>query len=198
MTIDSESDASPRDEPVPRREVEALLAEHISELHAFVRLRSGRFLREVESPSDLVQSVCGEILQHRERFRFPGRDEFRRWLYTTAARKISNRLEYHRAQKRDPARAQPFETSDDLGAVLTSYHAFCAPSAPLRTEEEVRRIEAAFDELPDPHREVITLHRVAGLPIETVAERLGRTPAATRTLLWRALARLAELLERET
>jgi RNA polymerase sigma factor (sigma-70 family) len=182
--------------PAGRAAVEALLAEHVSELHAFVRLRSGRLLRSLEAPSDLVQSVCREILQHHERFRFPDRDGFRHWLFTTAARKIANRLEHHRAQKRDVARAVPLEDVGEVGDVLASYSTFCSPSARLRTEDEVRRIEAAFDELPDDYRDVIALHRVAGLPIEVVAERLERSPAAARMLLFRALARFAEVLNR--
>ena len=40
-------------------------------------------LRAMESTSDIVQSVCREILQHKDRFQYPGEDGFRRWLYTT-------------------------------------------------------------------------------------------------------------------
>ena len=52
-----------------------------------------------------------------------------------------------------------------------------------------------FGELPDDQREVILLARVVGLPHAIVAQEMGRTPAATRTLLSRALARLATRLE---
>jgi RNA polymerase sigma-70 factor (ECF subfamily) len=180
-----------------RRAVEDLLAEHQSQLRAFIRLRSGPMLRALESPSDLAQSVCREILQHHERLRTSESEGLRHWLYTTAARKIANRVEHWRAQKRDAGRVVPLETGEDMAETLHSYGAFCSPSANLRTLEEVQRIEAAFDALPEDYRDVITLHRVAGLSIEEVALRLDRSPGATRMLLFRALARLAELLDED-
>jgi RNA polymerase sigma factor (sigma-70 family) len=183
-----------RDDAAPRP-VEQLLDEHATELRAFVRLRSGDMLRSMESTQDLVQSVCREILQHRERFRFPDKDGFRQWLYTMAARKIANRVEYYRAQKRDVGRAAHIEAEEDLGDVLACYRSFCTPTGVLRTREEVRRIESAFERLPEHYREVITLTRIAGLPLTAVAEQMKRTEASTRMLQFRALAKLAELLE---
>ena len=61
--------------------------------------------------------------------------------------------------------------------------------------EELERIESAFDRLPEEYREVITLARIAGLSRAEIAERMGRREGAVRTLLSRALARLAELLD---
>lgn len=179
-----------------RKVVEEFLAEHHSQLLAFIRLRSGSMLRSRESPADLAQSVCREILQHQDRLRSPERAGFRHWLYTTAARKISNRVEHWRAQKRDVGRVVPLDDGGELGEMLRCYGSFYSPSAQMRTQEEMERIERAFDELPEDYRDVITLHRVAGLSIEEVAERLERSVGATRMLLFRALAQLAEILER--
>lgn len=181
--------------PKPPKDVERLLAEHATELHAFVRLRSGEMLRSMESTADLVQSVCREILQHRERFQHPDRDGFRQWLYTMASRKIANRVEHYRALKRDARRNVPLEDDEQMGEVLACYRSFCTPTGALRTREEVSRIERAFEELPEHYREVITLSRIAKLPPAQVAERMQRTEASTRMLLFRALAKLAELLE---
>lgn len=177
------------------RAVEDLLAEHATQLHAFVRLRSGAMLRSLESTNDLVQSVCREVLQHRERFRHPDDGGFRVWLYTMAARKIANRVEYWRAQKRDAGRAVPLGEAEDAASLLASYQTFCTPTAALRTQEELSRIEAAFESLPEHYREVITLSRVAGLSPAEVASHMDRTEASTRMLLFRALAQLAELLD---
>ncbi len=47
--------------------IEALLAEHLPGLRAYVRLRMGPDLRAKESASDLVQSACCEILEHSDR-----------------------------------------------------------------------------------------------------------------------------------
>jgi RNA polymerase sigma-70 factor (subfamily 1) len=195
MTQSRKPGDAPRDgDPV---QVEQLLSEHTATLRAFVRLRSGAMLRSMESTADIVQSVCREILQHRERFRHGDKDGFRQWLYTMAARKISNRVAYYRARKRDGQRVVPLESGEDAGDLLECYRSFCTPTGALRTREEVRRIEAAFESLPEHYREVITLTRIAGLPPAQVAERMNRTEGSTRMLLFRALARLAELLEED-
>jgi type IV pilus assembly protein PilW len=76
--------------------------------------------------------------------------------------------------------------------LLDCYRTFCTPSGVLQAREEVERIEAAFDALPDDYREVITLSRIVGLSHAEIAERSGRSEGATRTLLYRALGRLAE------
>jgi RNA polymerase sigma factor (sigma-70 family) len=178
--------------------MEELLRQHLPELRAYVRLRVGREIREMESASDIVQSVCREILQHRERFRFPGVDGFRRWLYTTALRKLSKRARTYRAVKRDAAHV-PYEEGQDGAAardLLAGYRSFCTPSRAAQAREEVARIEAAFDQLPDDYREVITMARILGMPHAAIAEQTGRSEGATRMLLYRALERLSEVLER--
>lgn len=193
----SEAQQEPQGElPLADQVLGQLLEQHAGGLRAFVRLRSGPMLRSLESTSDLVQSVCREVLLHRDRFRFPDQDGFRHWLYTMAARKIANRVEYWHAQKRDVGRLAAVEEAPDLGDVLRCYRSFCSPTGELRTAEEIARIEGAFSQLPEHYREVITLSRIAGLSNEAVARELGRSEDSVRMLLFRALARLALLLER--
>ncbi|MFT5051451.1 MAG: RNA polymerase sigma-70 factor (ECF subfamily) [Chlamydiales bacterium] len=175
--------------------VDDLLNAHMPDLRTFVRLRAGAFLRDHESSSDLVQSVCREILTQRERFQYPGQEGFRRWLYTTVMRKISKRAEHHRAQCRDVRRNDPLGDEGHGGALLDSYRRFGSPSAGMRASEEMARIEAVFDRLPEDYREVVTLARIAGLPHREIAERMGRSEGSVRMLLFRALEQLFELLE---
>ena len=61
--------------------------------------------------------------------------------------------------------------------------------------EELEHLASAFAALPPDWREVILLARVRGLSHAEIARTLGRTESATRTLLSRALARLATELE---
>jgi RNA polymerase sigma factor (sigma-70 family) len=186
-------------QPDPERQVEDLLEEHLPALRSFVRLRLGRELRALESSSDLVQSVCREILQHRERFRHGSEEGFRRWLYTSALRKLSNRAAYHRAAKRDGGARVPLEDdsqspgSDDL---LACYGSLCTPSGALSRREEVERIEAAFDALEEGERELIALARIARVPQAEIAQELGISPRAVSMRLYRALERLSAELAR--
>jgi RNA polymerase sigma-70 factor (ECF subfamily) len=175
--------------------LEELLDEHLPGLRGFVRLHVGAELRAREETTDLVQSVCREILLHRERFRYPGENGFKRWLYATALRKIRNRADYWRAEKRAGEHEVHLDASDGEGQLLACYRAFRTPSAEIAGREEIARIEATFDRLSSDHREVITLSKIAGLPRAEVAAQMGRSEDAVSMLLYRALGRLAELLD---
>ncbi len=176
--------------------VEALLARHLPGLRAYVRLRMGPELRAKESASDLVQSTCCEILQHMDRYRHRGADNFRHWLFTTALRKVKNRLAYYHAGKRNVALevGEPRDPRRDE-SLAALYQTLSTPSRRLMRRERIEQLEAAFDNLPEAYREVILLSRIVGLPHEEVARATGRTAQATRSLLHRALAKLAENLE---
>jgi RNA polymerase sigma-70 factor (ECF subfamily) len=176
---------------------ESLLCRHLPALRAFIRLRSDRRLRDRESVSDLVQSVCREVLQDLPDFAVASDAAFRHWLYTSALRKILDRKKYWGTEKRDPRREQSLDaagpaTRDEL--LLQTYRGIGTPSRHASLREEVERLEAAFDELPDDYREVLTLAKVVGLSHREIAERLGRSEEAARQLLSRARARLARLL----
>jgi RNA polymerase sigma factor (sigma-70 family) len=147
-----------------------------------------------EEDEDLVQSVCVEILRDADDFEYRGLPSFKRWLYLNALRKIRDRARFHGRQRRDVQRevAMPTEPQDysGFGSLLT-------PSRAAIQAEEVARLERAFDELSDEHREVITLSRIVGLSHEEIAQEMQRSPGATRVLLHRALARLGSLLTRD-
>jgi RNA polymerase sigma-70 factor (ECF subfamily) len=185
--------------------VEALLHEHLPELHAFVRLRAGQLIRAHESCADIVQSVCREILQNAARFRHPGQAAFKQWLFRTALRKLSNRRDYYLAEKRNVLREVPIRGAGDSGGdeqdggvaesrLLDAYRRFTRPSHRALVHDEIRRIESAFDELSEEEQEVITLAHLAGLSRAEIAEQMGRSPGAVRVLLHRALAKLVDLL----
>ena len=171
-----------------------LLDRHLPALRGFVRLRMGHTLRAKESVSDVVQSVCREILSNVDRFEHPAPEAFRQWLYATTQRKLSHRVDYYDAQKREAARELTDGEARDR-ALAALYQSFCTPSRQLVTREEIERIEAAFDALPEDYREVILLSRVVGLSRRAVAEQMERSEDQVRGLLSRALARLAVTLD---
>lgn len=176
--------------------LDALLEAHLGDLRAFVRLRIGPELRAREASSDLVQSVCREILQKGESFRHPGDAAFRRWLFTTALRKIADRADHWRAEKRDGGREEPWPTHGGDAELAPRYRAFSSPSQHAIAREELERVESAFEQLSEEQREVVTLAQVAGLSRAEIALHMGRSEGAVRVLLHRALARLTELLAR--
>lgn len=172
-----------------------LLQRHLPGLRAFVRLHSGPFLRAREESTDLVQSICLRILRTADRFEHGDETAFRRWLFATALRTVQNKHRFHLAAKRDGGLQSPSAPgSRDGRDLLDLYASFCTPSQVLVAREEVRRIEAAFDELSPEQREVILLARVLGLSRASIGEQMGRSEGAVRMLLSRALARLTEIL----
>jgi RNA polymerase sigma-70 factor (ECF subfamily) len=168
-----------------------MLEAYLPQLRGFVRLRMGPELRAKESASDLVQSTCREVLGHLDRFQHGGEVQFRRWLFTTALRKIKNKLAFYRASNREQGRevAAP-GSSDNLGALAGVYGGMSTPSAEVMAREQIERLELAFDGLSEDHRKVITLARIVGLPHKDIAAEMGRSESATRMLLFRALGQL--------
>ena len=167
-----------------------LLERHLPGLRAFVRARLGPELRAAESASDLVQSTC------RERFRHPSPGAFRSWLFTTAARKVSERLRRAHAQKRDGEVARAGESSQvGESRLLAVYGRFSSPSHRAAVADEVARVERALDRLSEEQREVILLAHVVELSRAEIAAELQKSELAVRSILHRALARMAAELD---
>ncbi len=184
----------PSADPPPA--IEALLERHLPALRAFVRLRTAKAIRDRESQSDLLQSICRELLEGEARFDYQGEAQFRNWLYTAALRKLTERDRYHRAQARDVAREVRMQAgADSAAAVVDLYATVTTPSVHAASAEEMARIEAAFERLPEQQREVITLARIVGLPHKDIATQLGLSEANCRQLLRRGLVRLETILD---
>jgi len=176
---------------------EALLQRHLAELNAFVRLRVGPGIRSRESSLDIAQSVCREVLGDLERFEYRGEGSFRNWLLLRAEHKIRDRGRFWSREKRTARREVALHGSEEEErSVLEQLRSFFTPSRDAVAREELEGLERSFAELPEDYRRVIVLSRVVGLTHEEVAREMERSPNATRTLLSRALARLAVAIER--
>ena len=174
-----------------RASIDALLAEHLPELRAFVSERADRLVLTKESRSDLVQSVCREVVEHAARFQHREDGAFVQWLRRTAERKIIDRYRYYTAGKRDALReagAADSAAGDELhdGGARPSQNAVAA--------EQAERLQRALEALPAHYREVIRLARLEDLPLAEVATRLGRSEDSVRNLLFRALGALSDTL----
>lgn len=176
-----------------RGALEKLLEHHLPALRAYVRLRAGKAVRQHESSSDLVQSVCREVLEHASRFRHPSESAFRRWLFTTALRKILDKRNFHEADKRDARRALAGGDTAQQ-ALMEAYGNIATPSQGAVVHEELERIEAAMDELSEEQREVVTLAHIVGLSRAEIGQQIGKSEGSVRMILHRALSRLAVLL----
>jgi RNA polymerase sigma-70 factor (ECF subfamily) len=178
----------------PEREspdVDTLLLQHLPRLRAFVRVHTNATVRNHESCSDLVQSVCREVLAGAAAFRYQGDGPFRAWLFRTALNKILERTRHLTAQKRD-VRRETTQSAIDYGSLPG-----LDPSASqLAAASELgERMERAFDGLSDDHRQVIALSRIVGLSHAEIAAEMGRAEGAVRVLLSRALVAFTAALD---
>jgi RNA polymerase sigma-70 factor, ECF subfamily len=175
-----------------RTAVEQLLVRNLPNLEAFVRLRMGPVLRSLMTAPDLVQSVCREALEDLGGFEFRGEAPFRHWLFVRAENKLREKHRFHHAEKRDQRKEGPLP---DATTALAAYQSLVTPSKDLEVKEAMRRVEAAFDQLPDDYREAITLHKLCGLSHAEIAERLHKSEGAVRNLVYRGISRLALLVD---
>ncbi len=179
-----------------REALESLLVHYLPQVRAFVRLRSDATLRARESSSDLVQSVCREVLRHGERFTHPDEEGFRRWLFTTALRKVRDHRDFHLAARRDARRELKNLEPTAERALLEAYSGVLTPSRAAVAREELERVERAMDNLSDEQREVLTMSRIAGQSHAAIAAHLDKSEGAVRMILHRALAKLVTDVER--
>src|SRR5687768_8375075 len=150
--------------------VATLLQRHLPALRAFVRLKAGPSLLAKESCSDLAQSVCRDVLENADRFRFGGEAEFRKWLFTTAMRKIADRAEHWRAGKRAANRERGGLDEEEL----QGFAGIWTPSGQAAAREELQRVETAFGNLAPEKQEVILMARLMGLSHAQIAQELGK------------------------
>lgn len=182
-------DAAKRREPGA---VEQLLVRNLPGLEAFVRLRMGPVLRGLMTAPDLVQSVCREALEDMGDFEFRGEAPFRHWLFVRAENKLREKHRFHHAEKRDRQKEMALP---DATTAMAAYRTVVTPSRDLEVKEAMRRVEAAFDQLPEDYREAITLHKLCGLSHAEIAERMQKSEGAVRNLVYRGISRLALLVD---
>ncbi len=178
------------------RPLSELLVHYLPDLRLFVRAQIGAKLRARESNSDLVQSVCREVLGKLENFEYRGEAAFRSWLFRAAAHKVIDRAQYHEAEKRNPAREELPEpvTNPTEPLAFDVGHDF-SPSRVAMSKEELTQLEAGLHSLQTDYREAILLAKIVGLSYAEIAEHMNRSPGAARNLVYRGMAQLSLLLE---
>jgi RNA polymerase sigma factor (sigma-70 family) len=174
-----------------------LLAHYLPRLRAFVRARVGARLRRQESDSDIVQSVCRELIEERGRVDFETETAFRAWLFTAAMNKIRGKARYWDREKRAVDNLESLGADRDLDDLTQGYSGMFTPSRVIQAQEQLERLEAALEMLPEDEREAIALARIARLPHAEIAKRMDRSVGAVRQLLGRALRRLGEHLKND-
>ena len=176
--------------------IDELLERHLPGLQQYVRRNISPLVLAKESASDLVQSVCREVLADLPGFQYQGEAAFRAWLHQAALRKLIDRQRYYRAEKRDPAHEIAAAggdslSRDELTLLATSLG---SPSGEAERKEDLGRLERGLAELSEADRRLLRMIFVEGLTHAQAADRLGTSEVNSRKQLSRALARLSRHL----
>ncbi|QDU27093.1 RNA polymerase sigma factor SigM [Anatilimnocola aggregata] len=193
----------------PRPEIESLLAsarrgdrQSIGELLAHCRayltlLGSTHFQRRLRprvSQSDIVQEAMLRAHAHFAQFRGHTERELMAWLREILVNSLARFVEQHvRTAKRDIRREISLDQIPGaMGALAQSPSAesYFAPHTSIPPDERPTLLAALLSQLPEHYREVLVLRNIQGLSFEEVAERLHRSPGATRMLWLRAIEKL--------
>jgi len=169
--------------------LEEIIAAYQGALYGFIY----RYVNDRSEAEDILSHTFVKAWQSRERYRPKAR--FQTWLYTIAGNLCRD---HARRQKRHPAdyaaKWGEFDEETDSG------HAE-GPTSVDPAEEAARREEAAtlrraIDELPHDLKGALILFSLEGYSQEEAATRLGCTPKAIETRVYRAKKRLRALLGR--
>lgn len=160
------------------RALECLIRRHSGELHGFLT----RFLGSSSAADDVFQETFLQV--HLSAEAFDAERQFKPWLYTIAANKARD---FHRKRKRRAMVSLSTPVSDAGGSETPLSSMIQAggsePEAPTDAQDEAAAVKAVVDELPDHHREILSLSyfqrmsyqqmsQVLQIPLGTVKSRL--------------------------
>lgn len=172
-------------DPVERAKHDPVAFGHLydryaGQIYRFVRAR----VHEDSLAEDLTEEVFINALRHIKGYRDQGRP-FSCWLYRIAANAIATHYRNQRS-------AVSLENELILPAVTPD------PIDQVVRRDEVRAVWRAVDRLPPQQRAAMILKFSDDLTMDDVGGLLGKSPAAAKLLIYRAVQRLRKELTSET
>jgi RNA polymerase sigma-70 factor (ECF subfamily) len=149
--------------------------------------QQGKLLAREDS-SDVVQKALERGYADRATFKGETAEEFQGWLVRIVQNVALNTLRGGQRKKRDVRREAALPADGDAGPQLSA--GTSTPSQKAARTEEVVRLLAAVEGLPEREQEVVRLHAFEALSYEGVAEKLGTTKEKVRGAWERAIAML--------
>jgi RNA polymerase sigma-70 factor (ECF subfamily) len=162
------------------RDFEALYQAHLRDVYSYAYYRVGNH----HDAEDLTTQTFLQAYRHFERAQgeSDGRP-LRPWLIRIAHNLAANHY-------RDRSR-KPQTNIDSHSPVLSTVH---TTEDLVEGRDELARILAGVQELPDDRREALIMRFALGMDNREIARALGRTDGATKVLLHRAVKQLEEMI----
>ncbi len=175
----------------------AILRRYDPLLRRFLDTRIRPIHRPIIEVDDILQVTYLEAHLRIGQFTPGGPDAFRSWLTRIAENNLLDAIRGIERHKRPPRDRQiMLSAGDDSYVTLLSLLSGTKmnPSAHLKSEELVSKIEDALGKLPPDYETVIRLSDLQEMAAEEVAMAMKRSRASVYMLKARAHARLAEIL----
>lgn len=157
-----------------------LFARHGGSVYGFLARR----LPDRSLADDLYQEAFLRV--HRARDTYDASRPFRAWLFGIVHHLLIDTL-------RDAGRMPRTQTLEQDGATTRGIDVASPAGSPeeqASTREAARALDTALQALPHDEATVLLLARMEGMAYEDIAQVVGRTPAATKQLAYRALQRV--------
>jgi RNA polymerase sigma-70 factor (ECF subfamily) len=157
-------------------------------LDAVVR-QARRYVRDLAGAEDVAQDVFLRVWKSRDRFREA--ISFRGWISKMTTRIALNELRT-RHRKRWKPRSSLSSNPDAVVGVdwVGGSDRTIDPAQDLLKVERIEAVQDAIERLPEPARQAILLQNFEGWSVTRIAETLGLTVPATKSVLFRARRKL--------
>lgn len=157
---------------------EALLRKYFSRIFNFAY----RYLGSRESAEDIAQETF--IRVHRSLAKYSPQSKFQTWIYVIARNLCLNELRNnkHKVYSLDSM----LDTEDGEVPAQFADHNAVDPGTELVNKETLKRLIEVIESLPENQRTAVLLQRFEGLSYEEIAEVLGCSLQAVKSLLNRA------------
>ncbi len=151
-----------------------------------------RMLHDATEAEDIAQAVFVQVFKSRDRYRTSSR--FATWLYTIVKNLCLNEIRRRGRRQMESIEAPAAGREDQAPPQFEDTRMVSPPERVLHGELEAK-IEQALAELPEPQRLAIAFCRQEDMSYEEIAQVLGYSLAATKTIIHRARARLKNRLK---
>ena len=155
-----------------------------------VTVLTTRKLQDVREAEDVAQEAFVRAFQALGRLKEP--TAFLGWLLQIARNMATDRL---RTRKNTVSLDRLGDSAAEAAATAERGASTPEYELELETREDIEEVLQAVDTLPDHYREVITLRYLRDLDGRTMAKLLGEPEGTVRNRLFRALAKLREILQ---
>lgn len=150
---------------------------------------AAKMLGDAAEAEDLAQQVFLRVWKSARRYRPTAK--FTTWLFT-----ITRNLVFNESRRRARRREVPLDAREPADTSLPQHQASGRPDEELLQEELRRAVDTAIATLPENQRLAVVMRRYQETPYETIAEVLGTSVPAVKSLLFRARESLRTQLAR--